>query len=263
MNATAITDRAACARALAVRAGTMALAMRQDLGPLEAKDALDFCTEADRAVERLIRDELVASFGDAVIGEEYGGAAADRVWVIDPIDGTVNFVHGSARWCISIAYVADGTPEIGVITVPATGEIFSAVRGRGAECGGTPIRVSGMAHRASPLVEVGWSSRRPFPRYLSLLHALNRDGCEFRRHGSGALGMVDVARGATDAYLELHINAWDVLAGLVLVREAGGWTNDFLAGGGLLEGNPVLACTPELRTRLAPLIAAACRRSEL
>ena len=195
-----------------------------------------------------------ARFGDAVIGEEYGGAAADRVWVIDPIDGTVNFVHGSPRWCISIAYVADGEAEIGVIAVPATGEIFSAVRGQGAYCGEAPIRVSGMAHGASPLVEVGWSSRRPFSQYLSLLDALNRAECEFRRHGSGALGMVDVARGATDAYLELHINAWDVLAGLVLVREAGGWTNDFLAGDGLTNGNPIMACTPELRARLTALM---------
>ena len=254
MSLSGIADRADCARRLAERAGALASSMRHDLGPLEAKDALDFCTEADRAVERLIRDEIAASFGDAVIGEEFGGAADDRVWVIDPIDGTVNFVHGSPRWCISIAYVERGVPEIGVIAAPATGEVFTAIRGQGADCNGAPLRVSRMAHRASPIVEVGWSSRRPFASYLTLLEALNGAGCEFRRHGSGALGMVDVARGTTDAYLEMHINAWDVLAGLVLVREAGGWTNDYLARDGITHGNPIIACTPELTARLCPLM---------
>ena len=116
------------------------------------------------------------------------------------------------------------------------------------------MRVSGLAHRAAPLVEVGSSNRRPFARYLALLDGLHGAGCEFRRHGSGALGMVDVARGAADAYLEMHINAWDVLAGLVLVREAGGWTNDYLAEDGLTRGNPIIACTPELTARLTPLM---------
>jgi myo-inositol-1(or 4)-monophosphatase len=110
-----------------------------------------------------------------------------------------------------------------------------------------------LAHGAAPLVEVGWSERRPLAAYCTLLHRLTEAGIEFRRHGSGALGLAEVACGLNDGYAELHINAWDALAGLLLVREAGGWTNDFLAEDGLRQGNLVLAATPALGDRLATM----------
>ena len=96
--------------------------------------------------------------------------------------------------------------------------------------------------------------RRPLSNYCDVLQAFNQQRIEFRRHGSGALGLADVACGRNDGYLELHINAWDALAGLLLVEEAGGWTNDFLAGDGLTRGNIVIAATPELRDRLLAII---------
>jgi myo-inositol-1(or 4)-monophosphatase len=238
---------------LALRAGALALGMRRTLAPIEAKSAIDFCTEADRAVEQLVRDEVIRRFGDAVIGEEYGGAAADDVWVVDPIDGTAGYIHGNQRWCISLAFLRQGEIEIGIIYAPTDDRLFVARRGRGATLNGRPIQVSGLKHGAAPVVEVGWSERRPLSAFCALLQRLTDAAIEFRRHGSGALGLAEVACGLNDGYAELHINSWDALAGILLVREAGGWTNDFLADDGLARGNLLLAATPVLRDRLVAM----------
>jgi myo-inositol-1(or 4)-monophosphatase len=240
---------------LAREAGTLAATLRRDLGALEAKDPMDYATKADHAVEALIRERIGTRFGDPVIGEEDGGAPADLVWVVDPIDGTVNYIHGATRWCVSIALVAGGDIESGVINAPDQGRLFAARRGHGAFLNGAPMRVSNLRHGASPVVELGWSPRQPIERYGELIRRLIGDGIEFRRLGSGALGVADTAAGLNDGYVELHINAWDVLAGMVLVREAGGWTNDFLAGGGLVNGNLITVCTPEISARLGSVVA--------
>jgi myo-inositol-1(or 4)-monophosphatase len=223
-----------------------------ELGVSE-KGALDVCTEADRAVERLLGQRLADRFGDAILGEEYGGTLGDRLWVVDPIDGTYNFVHGLPQWCISIGFVVARVPTLGVVYNPVRQEMFAARLGRGASLNGAPIRVSGARHVERPLVEVGWSNRRPIADFQALVGRLIAAGFEFRRLGSGALGMAQVAAGRTDAYVEQHINAWDVAAGLVLVREAGGRTNDFMAGDGLSRGNPILASTPALWDRLSEI----------
>jgi myo-inositol-1(or 4)-monophosphatase len=244
--AAALAERHAFAVALAVEAGALALSMRTALGPAEAKSPIDFCTEADRAVERLIQARIAARFGDAVIGEEYGGAPADGTWVVDPIDGTTEYIHGTNRWCVSMAYVLRGTVELGVTYSPPTDRLFSARRGVGATLNGRAMRVSGLAHGTAPLVEVGWSGRRPIESYAALLVRLNRRDYEFRRHGSGALALAEVACGLSDGYVEEHMNAWDALAGLLLVTESGGRCAEYLAGDGLLRGNRVVAATPEI-----------------
>lgn len=252
---TGLDAREAFAIDIALRAGRLALSMREDLGPASAKTALDFCTEADLAVERLIRDEMTARFGgDGFIGEEYGGAENEALWVVDPIDGTANYIHGNPRWCVSIAFLLGGVTEIGVIYAPATDRLFAVRRGRGAKLNGRPITVSHLRHGAAPVVEAGWSERRPLANYCEFLRRLLAANYEFRRRGSGALGLADVACGLNDAYVELHINAWDVLAGLLLVTEAGGQVNDFLAGDGLRKGNSVAAATPEIAEPLAAML---------
>jgi len=270
MSESELAARFAAAQTLAREAGALAIALRS--GPasafgVETKSALDFATEADRAVERLVVERLGKHFGDDVLGEEYGSQrsaassgsdsqiACERLWVVDPIDGTFNFIHGLNVWCVSLAFLAAGEIELGIIYNPATSEMFAARRGGGAFLDGERIRVSGARH-AAPLIEIGCSNRRPVTQYLDLVGRAFAAGCEFRRLGSGALGLASVAAGRTDGYMELHINAWDVLAGIVLVREAGGWTNDFLAGTGLLDGNKIIACTPELRGKLCGLMAA-------
>jgi myo-inositol-1(or 4)-monophosphatase len=252
---TALAARHDFAIELAREAGELAATLRRSLGALEAKDPMDYATNADHAIEALIRKRIGERFGDPVIGEEDGGTPADLVWVVDPIDGTVNYIHGSARWCVSIALVEGGGVASGVINAPDEGRLFSARRGQGALLNGGPAQVSRLRHGASPVVELGWSPRRPIGAYGVLIQQLIADGIEFRRLGSGALGVADTAAGINDGYMEMHSNAWDVLAGIILVREAGGWTSDFLAGDGLVNGNPVIVCTPEINTRLRTAIA--------
>ena len=235
---------------LAREAGALASDLRRSLGLLEAKDPMDYATKADHEVEALIRKRIGDRFGDPVIGEEDGGAPADLVWVVDPIDGTVNYIHGSTRWCVSIAIVSGGEIESGVINAPDEHRLFTARRGHDALLNGAPMWVSNLRHGASPIVELGWSPRQPIERYATLIQRLIGDGIEFRLLGSGALGVADTAAGLNDGYVELHINAWDVLAGMLLVREAGGWTSDFLAGDGLVNGNPITVCTPDIAARL-------------
>jgi myo-inositol-1(or 4)-monophosphatase len=251
---TDLDARTAFALDVALRAGRLALAMRHNLAPVDAKSAIDFCTEADLAVERLIRQEMAARFGgDSFIGEEYGGEAGEAVWMVDPIDGTAGYIHGTPRWCVSIAFVLAGAIEIGVIYAPMTNRLFFARRGGGAQMNGRPIRVSGLQHGAAPIVEAGWSERRPLGAYCELLARLTAARFEFRRLGSGALGLAEVACGLADGYIELHMNAWDALAGLLLVEEAGGRINDMLADDGLRRGNLVLASTPEIAEALGAM----------
>ena len=245
------------AQALAREAGLLARQMRSGLGAPETKTRMDFCTEADHAVEQLVRTRVTAEFGDAVVGEEHGGDPGASTWFVDPIDGTAGYIHGTPRWCVSLAYVQDGRTELGVTHAPDDGRMFAARRGRGAMLDGRPIRVSGLVHRAAPVIEVGWSGRVPIDAYCAVLQRLTADGMEFRRHGSGALALAEVAAGLADGYLELHMNPWDALAGLLLVAEAGGHVGDYVGAGGLGRGAMALACTPQVAGRLRA--AAGCR----
>ena len=245
---------AACA--IAREAGDMArrLFETRDTGTFKLKGHQDFLTEADTAVEHLVKARLAAAFpGDTCVGEEGGGAYSDHVWVIDPIDGTANFARGVPQFCVSIAFVRDGRPEIGAICAPIYGELFAARRGAGAAVNGKPLRVSATTDIRQAMIEVGWSPRRPMAEHLALLERVTATGAGFRRGGSGALGLAYVAAGRSDGYCEVHMHPWDVLAGLVLVQEAGGWMRDFLADDGLRQGNAVLACTPAL----APILSKA------
>lgn len=212
---------------------------------LTFKGRQDYLSETDAEVEAMLRDGFAASFPqDSFFGEEDGGSLDGDAWVVDPIDGTSNFVRGIPHWCISIAHVADGRVAVGVIYDPIRDELFAAARGRGATLNGRPMRVSGVDDIAVATVEAGWSSRVPDARWLGLAGGLMALGASVRRSGSGALGLAYVAAGRNDAYCELHINAWDALAGLLLIEEAGGRTCDFLADEGLTKGNPVLGATP-------------------
>ncbi|MBI1779061.1 MAG: inositol monophosphatase [Proteobacteria bacterium] len=219
---------------------------RASLG-LTFKGPQDYLTVADGAVERAIIERLGRAFpGDGFLGEEGGGRPAPSLWVIDPIDGTANFARGVPHFCISIAYMRNGKVELGAIYQPITDELFAARRGAGAACNGRKMQVSATKDMAQAIVELGWSKRRPMQTYTAVMERVVTAGGSFRRAGSGALGLAYVADGRSDGYAELHINSWDCLAGLIMIEEAGGWTNDFLAGNGLTEGNPVLAATPAL-----------------
>ena len=220
------------------------------------KGVHDVVTEMDGLVERYIRSEIAKRYPqDAVLGEEQGeergGAGGDRLWIIDPIDGTANYARGLPRYCVSIGYLERGVPLLGAIYDPSHDWLYAAARGEGAWRDGERLAVSPCADVDAAVVECGWSTRRPTAAYVDLLARVMEAGAAIRRAGSGALGLADVASGKVEAYAELHINAWDCAAGIVLVREAGGFTNDFFAGEGLAAGNPLLATNAALCAKLA------------
>lgn len=231
---------------------------------LSLKGRHDEVTAMDRAVERFIRARINQAWpDDAVLGEEDGAseglASAARIWIIDPIDGTANYTRSIAHYCVSIGLVEHGVPALGALHDPSHERLYHAERGGGAwmsEGGGAPrrLQVSAVAALGAATVECGWSLRRPQAEYLAMLTRVLDAGCAFRRAGSGALGLADVAAGRTEGYCELHINSWDCAAGVLLVTEAGGCTNDFFAGAGLLEGNPLLATNQALGAALAAVV---------
>ena len=238
--------------AVAREAGELAGQLFSKPVDVKLKGKQDFITAADGEVERLIIERLKARFpADAFLGEE-GGAegTGDAVWVIDPIDGTANFAHRIPHFCVSIAFMSAGTLALGAISAPVYGELYRARAGHGAFLNDCAMHVAEIADMRQAIVELGWSARRSVRTYTSLVERVLDAGAIFMRAGSGALGLAYVAAGRTHGYCELHINSWDTLAGLLMVREAGGWTNDFLARDGLHGGNAVLACAPGLREAL-------------
>lgn len=238
---------------IAMELGHLALRYFNDRATLgtRMKGFQDFLTEADGAVEALFRQRIAEAFpGDRVMGEEMGeemgSSGGGRLWIIDPIDGTANFARGDRQWCVSIGFVLDGVPELGIIHAAALDETYLARRGHGATMNGKPIRVSETADMRQATVEYGWSPRLPFPPYLEAVARLHAAGANIKRSASGALGVAHVAMGRTDGYGELHINSWDVAAGLVIAAEAGARINDFCTGDWVRQGNPILVATPSL-----------------
>jgi len=224
---------------------------RRDL-KIEMKGAQDYLTEADKAVERLLSERFAKSFPrDGFLGEESSERPGEGAWVVDPIDGTANFVRGIAHFCVSIAFVLDGAIRLGAILNPVLGELHFARLGRGSTLNGRAIRVAETHRVADASVEIGWSTRVGNAAYLAIVGAALDAGANVRRAASGALGLAWVADGRSDAYAELHMNAWDALAGLLIVAESGGRTNDFMANDGLRRGNPVLAAAPGVAAELS------------
>lgn len=216
---------------------------------VQRKGAQDLVSEADRACEDLIVAGLSRAFPeDGFIGEERGvrGAEAAALWVIDPIDGTQNFLTGVPFWCLSVGLVIGGEGVLGVIYDPLAQELFTATRGGGAFLNGSPLRVSAETDITRARICVGFSYRRSVADHIRAVEALLSARCEYLRLGSGALGLAYTAAGRFEGYWERHLNAWDGAAGVVLVREAGGWTNDFLSGEALFNGCEILAATPGL-----------------
>jgi myo-inositol-1(or 4)-monophosphatase len=217
----------------------------------EHKGMQDLVSIADRTVEELIRERLSAAFpDDALIGEEGGGAEAQDAkgtWVIDPIDGTMNFLRGIPYWSLAIAYVRGRSTEIGVTYDPVRNELFAARRGHGAFRDGQPIRVTGASDPRQAVLGHTFSFKIEITSYVRTLAALLETGCDHRRLGSTALMMCHVADGRLDGCVSLLCHSWDVIGGLLLVREAGGVASDYLEHASLLEPASVLGCTPALK----------------
>ena len=229
---------------------------------IEHKGQQDLVSIADRNVEELLRERLAAAFpGDAVLGEEGGGDdAARRTWVLDPIDGTFNFLKGIPCWGVVAALVVDGRLEIGLTYDPVHDEMFTARRGGGAFRNGSPVRVSGNDGVDTSCLAVAYSFRQPRQTYMRLVEGALDQGFEHRRCGSTAVQLCWVADGRCDAFVTHLCSAWDCLAGLILVQEAGGLASDFVADHGLLGKGGVAACTPGLAPQVSALSGLRLRR---
>lgn len=244
---------------VAREAGRLAAEAYQRRGELdiERKGTQDLVSEADRACEDAIVGALQRLFPeDGFLGEERGARNTDAkaIWIIDPIDGTANFLRGIPLWCVSLGLLAGGDFVIGVIYNPVTEELYAARRGKGATLNGRRIEVSKARSLEEARLGIGFSYRRPAAPHAEAVKALLEAHCEYNRLGSGALGLAFTADGRLEGYWEAHINAWDVAAGLCIVKEAGGRMNDFLAGDGLGKGNEVLVSNPHLHAPLSALL---------
>lgn len=262
MTSPQLSARLRAAESVARDAGRLAQSYHVDRAALEVryKGPQDVLTAADGAVERMIVTTLRSAFPeDAFLGEEGGRVGAENAdvacWIIDPIDGTANFARGLPHWCVSIAFVAEGRTELGVIYDASADLLYTAARGAGAFCNGTLLRVSTTTDATRANVDVGYSRRTAVEPFGALVGDLLRRGVNVTQCGSAALGLARVADGRLDGYAERHLYAWDALAGLLLVEEAGGRVNAFLEGDALTAGNETIAATPALYPTLADLLA--------
>jgi len=222
------------------------------------KSRHDFVTDADRSAEALIAEALTRDVpGSTVVGEELSPAAArsgDVVWIVDPLDGTTNFLHGYPQYAVSIGALVGGALEVGVVHDVARDRVYWGAAGLGAWEGEREgeaerrLRVSGLTEARHALVGTGFPFKQlpVLRRYLDQFAAVMGAASGIRRAGSAALDLTDVAAGRFDAFWELTLAPWDVAAGVVLVREAGGIVTtldgsaDVLGHGSIVAGNPTM-----------------------
>jgi myo-inositol-1(or 4)-monophosphatase len=235
-------------RAVGIIEEAMGLALRffeaRDSIATRTKGFQDFVSEADTAVERLVRDRLAAAFpGETVLGEEMGGIADDAYWIIDPIDGTANFLRGSPLWGISLGFVRNGVPEIGVVAMPVFQEIYSAAEGTGVLLNGKPL-ARDVPFKEVQVMSLGDSASADAAEVAALNVGLRHAGWVVESIRSTSISLVFAARGIFDGHLQKLTTMWDIAGGVVLAREAG---LDVRIGTRGETGIPwVAAATPEL-----------------
>lgn len=225
------------------------------------KQVNDFVTEVDHASEETIIETLLTAYpGHAIWGEETGrtrGAQdSDHVWIIDPLDGTTNFIHGFPVYCVSIALAVKGKVEQAVIYDPSRNDLFTATKGRGAYMNERRIRVSKRTQLSQCLISTGFPFRQGdnFPAYLAMMSDVMQRTAGLRRPGAAALDLAYVAAGFTDGFFETGLSPWDVAAGSLLVTEAGGLVGNFTGESDFLEQKECLAGAPRIYGQLVPLL---------
>lgn len=225
------------------------------------KQVNDFVTEVDHASEETIIDTLLTAYpGHAIWGEETGrtrGAQdSDHVWIIDPLDGTTNFIHGFPVYCVSIALAVKGKVEQAVIYDPSRNDLFTATKGRGAYMNERRIRVSKRTQLSQCLISTGFPFRKGdnFQAYLAMMGEVMQRTAGLRRPGAAALDLAYVAAGFTDGFFETGLSPWDVAAGSLLVTEAGGLVGNFTGESDFLEHKECLAGNPRVYGQLVPLL---------
>jgi myo-inositol-1(or 4)-monophosphatase len=239
--------RLAVAEAAAREAGVLARDEFANLDTIsiEKKGLQDWVSAADRGVEKLLKDRLLTAFpDDGFLGEEFGGTENDGVWVVDPIDGTGNFVRGIPLFGISIAFWRRGRPLVGVIYDPIHDDLYSATDGGGAHKNGQPIRVREVEGLHDAIIGVGFSTKQSKDELIQAMRTFLLGGAEFRRLGAAVLCLAYVAEGRLDAFWHTCLSSWDALAGMLIVREAGGRVHHAFGVGALLERAPILVAAP-------------------
>lgn len=229
----------------------------------EIKGRQDFVSQADREVELLVRKLLREAFPeDTIVGEEHAPeiGTSGFTWVIDPIDGTTNFVNGIAAWTVVIAGVEDGRTKIGVIHDPNLSDTFVAVAGEGTELNGVPLHLNDTRRISEGTVGVGYSNRVKDDGIVRLVTALVERGAMFHRNASGALSIAYVAAGRLLGYSEEHMNVRDCLAGQLIVAEAGGVVEAQDANEMIERGGRVVVATPAVFDDLLAISEAAFSR---
>ena len=227
----------------------------------ERKGRIDLVTEYDRRSEALLLARVRARFPDhAILAEESGasGATAGFRWLIDPLDGTTNFAHNYPFFCVSIGVECSGELVAGVVHDPVRGETFAAAAGLGATLDGRPIHVSDIARLEDALLVSGFHysiRERPEPTFTLFREFLMR-AQGVRRDGSAALNLCYLACGRFDGFWEARLSPWDMAAGVLLVREAGGLVTNFSGKAFRLEGHQILAANPGLHAAMRDVIAA-------
>ncbi|WP_332711888.1 inositol monophosphatase family protein [Pelagibacterium mangrovi] len=256
----ALAARHDAARDIIARAGDMALEFfsRHRSLPIESKtDGQDLVSIADREVETLIRDEIAARFpGDGIVGEEHGlreGSTGYR-WIIDPIDGTSAFLHGLETWTVVIAIVENGNPVLGLIAQPCAGALYWAQAGGGAWRNDRPLAVDTKTPFTSGLSAIGPGNARHARETGRIVTEILEQGGNYMRNGSAALSLAYVAQGSYLGFYEPELSAWDCMAGLLLVREAGGIADDPFTPQTLLHRLPCLATAPQAAGCLRKII---------
>lgn len=255
-----IQQRLVVGREIATEAAALGLDYfrRRDALKIESKGPQDLVSQADRAVESFIRDRLAAYFPlDAIHGEEFGRSAqaGDYTWVIDPIDGTANFVSGIPAWCVVLACVHRGQVVLGITVDPNHAQTYSARRGQGAFLNGMPMKVSAARSVTEGSVGVGYCNRiTPQTLFRFMVPFIEAGGMHYR-NASGALMLAYVAAGQLLAYHEGHMNPWDCLAGLLMIEEAGGVSWPYNTERMFNDGDAILAGAPGVVAQLEPWAA--------
>ena len=221
----------------------------------------DFVTEVDHAAEQAIIEMLLTAYPGHGIwaeesGREHGAKDSEFVWIIDPLDGTTNFIHGLPVYCVSIALAVKGKIEQAVIYDPSRNDLFTATKGRGAYMNDRRLRVSKRIRMQECLISTGFPFRPgdDFNTYLRMMGDLMQCTAGLRRPGAAALDLAYVAAGFTDGFFETGLQPWDVAAGSLLVTEAGGLVGNFTGQSDFLEQNECMAGNPKIYGQLVTIL---------
>ncbi len=233
-----------------------------DLLKVNTKSPNDFVTEVDHAAEAVIIDTLLGAYpGHSILAEESGSSRGAKdsefVWIIDPLDGTTNFIHGFPVYAVSIALAFKGQVQQAVVYDPTRNDLFFASKGRGAFLNDKRLRVSKRIRMADALIGTGFPFRKgdDFQRYLKMMEAVMRNCAGMRRPGAAALDLCYVAAGYTDGFFETGLQPWDMAAGSLLITEAGGLVGNFTGEADFLFQREVVAGSPKIYGQLVQLLA--------